>query len=304
MTLQNIVSAQDGPRVTVATLVKNPLVIPKRIISLLDNQFVMDSLLRPGGDAPGGAIVYSESTPLFPNGQAGIKEEFGEYPIIVSQEGQIRVVTTTNRGFSILISEDMRRRNSMDRVNLQMTQGKNLMIKTWDTVFNTAVLTNPSVPTLPVTVAWNQSGAKIRFDIGQAKQVVTEATSDTQADNFLGFNPNVMVMSPTVANVITYNDEYNAIFQGNIADQNISYVGKLPNQLHDLTVLVSLTFPDDKVLICERNTIGFIANERPLQSTPLYEDQPRETWRSDTSRISAVGIDQPQAGVILTGVTS
>ena len=46
MATQKVVSVQDGPRVTVASMVKNPTVIPARIISDLQQQFIVDALLR------------------------------------------------------------------------------------------------------------------------------------------------------------------------------------------------------------------------------------------------------------------
>lgn len=303
MALQPIVSAQDTPKVTVSTLTKNPLVIPRRIISMMENQFLADSLLRDGGNAPGGAVTFSESTPLFPNGEVGIVEEFGEYPLITSTEGTQRAVFSVRRGFGILISEDMRRRNQMDRVNLQMMQGRNLMVRTFDGVFRSALLTNPNVPTQPATAMWNAVGAKIRFDIAKAKYTVAQAeASDVQDDNFLGFEADTMVCSPATAELITYNEDFNKVYQDTLANESLIYRGKLPRKVMDLDVLVSRTWPDSQVWVGERKTVGFIADERALMSTPLREDPDRETWRSNTSRISAVGIDQPKAGVIITGI--
>jgi hypothetical protein len=54
----------------------------------------------------------------------------------------------------------------------------------------------------------------------------------------------------------------------------------------------------------QRNRLGFYSDEISLTASPLYRDEPRKTWRSDVQRASALGIDQPQAVCMLTGVTT
>jgi len=314
MPLQAIVSASDGARVTVNALTKNPTVIPRRIISMLQNQFLVDSLLRNGGSIPGGVAEFWESTPLFANSGSAIKEEFGEYKIVETSDGTPSIAVSVNRGLGIIISEDMRRRNQLDRVNQQMTQVRNTLIRDWDLALQAGLIGNPSIPTHVAGTAidgsgtahmWtDQTNAKIRSDILIAKQLVTEAAVPTQADNWFGFMPDTMVMNTSDAFTLLNDPNFNNVYQWNLADQNLLYTGKLPNQILDLDTMVSRTWPKGTVLICERNTIGFISDERGLQSTPLVENPDTEVWRSNTSRISAIGIDQPLAGILITGVSS
>ena len=49
-------------------------------------------------------------------------------------------------------------------------------------------------------------------------------------------------------------------------------------------------------------TVGGIGDERPLRSTPMYEDPNRESWRSNTVRQSAIVIDQPKAACLIENV--
>lgn len=306
MTLQPIVASGDGPRVTVNTLVKQPTMIPKRVIRMLDGQFIADSLFRDGGNAPSGVVVYNESTPQFPEGEVGVREEFGEYPVITTVDGQQKVAIAVDRGFSVLISEEMRRRNQMDRVNLQITQGKNLMLRTWDTVVKNALLGNAAVPTMPASGLWTNAATKIRTDLLDAKYAVSVATLDavTAPDDWFGFAADTAVMSSSTAQLFLSNDDIEKQYHGNTADQSIRYKGKLPSMVYDLNILVARSgWPDDKVWIGERKTVGFVADEVALNSTPLYSERPStKTWRSDTGRTSAVGVDQPKAGIIITGV--
>src|SRR4051812_28516594 len=133
MPTQRIVSVQDGPRLTVSQMVKSPTLIPKRIISNLQQEFIVDSLLRRLPATESGAYVYDESTPLFADGDAAIVEEFGEIPTISGRVGARKVALTVKRALAMLVSQEMVNRNNADRVNTQITQIRNTMVRTWET---------------------------------------------------------------------------------------------------------------------------------------------------------------------------
>lgn len=301
MALQPIIAAGDGPRVTVAELVKSPTAIPRRILNLMDQQFIVDALLRQGGSSDSGVWTYHESSPLFLDQNTGIREEFGEYPILTSSEGALKVVISSDRGFSLIISKEMRRKNQMDRVNQMMTQGRNTMTRDWETAFRLALLAS-AVPTQAASASWGTTTTKIRYDIYDAQQAVGEAINGAQTNDFLGFTADTMVMSVATKTKIFKNDDFVKVYEGNTSDQSIRFTGKLPQTILGLTPLVSRTWPDTEVLICERNTLGFIGDEEPLQATPLYYREENKYWRTDTNRSAAIGIDQPKAAIRITGI--
>lgn len=297
MALQPIMAAGDGPRIAVNDLVKAPKAVPARVLSMMQNQFLMDSVLRDGGGNSSGVVTFRESEPQFAPEDVGIREEFGEYPILTDQTGTVRAVTTVDRGFSILISEKMRRRNQMDRVNIQMTRGKNTMLRTWEKALRDSLNACPSMNAL---AKWDGTGTtpKIRTDLIEAKKVVGDAAIATQADNFLGFDADTMIIHPDDAHDILLDDSFDEINVDDMRHASVKFTGKLPNQIAGLTVLVSRSWTKGRVWVGERKTVGFYSDEVGLNSTPLYKPNPViQAWRSDTGRESAIGIDQPSAGV-------
>src|ERR1039458_6978144 len=104
----------DAPRITVNELLKDPLVIPALILDITQNEFIMDSVLRMGGAAPSGAVRYSESTPLYADDFPEIRPEFGEVPVVPTSIGVPRVVFSHERAMAIMVSDEMRRRQSID----------------------------------------------------------------------------------------------------------------------------------------------------------------------------------------------
>ena len=136
----------DAPRITVNELLKDPLVIPALILDITQNEFIMDSVLRMGGAAPSGAVRYRESTPLYADDFPEIRPEFGEVPVVPTSIGVPRVVFSHERAMAIMVSDEMRRRQSIDPVTRQLLQVKNTMVYSWNTAFYSAVVANASHP--------------------------------------------------------------------------------------------------------------------------------------------------------------
>lgn len=308
MATQKVVSVQDGPRVTVAAMVKNPTVIPARIISDLQQQFIVDALLRRLPPTDSGMVQYDESTPLFADGDAEVVEEFGEIPTIGGRLGARKVAFTVKRALALLVSQEMVNRNNVDRVNKQIKQIRNTMVRTWETQFLLALLNHPDIPTLAASVAWDQSTAKMRSDLAEAGLVIEDAAPADDPDNYFGFEANTVVIGKRTKADLIQSDDFNKVFRNSpLAEKAPEYKGTLPGEFYGYRFLVSREMDrlaPGKAIVLEAKTVGGISDERPLRATPLYADRPRETWRSDTVRQSAVVIDQPKAALILTGLST
>jgi hypothetical protein len=177
------------------------------------------------------------------------------------------------------------------------------MVLFWDTRFMNAVWaaqTAGAIPAQAVPLAWTDTTAKVRFDIAKARETVMSQL-DANGNEY-AFNPDTIILNPLRASALTYNDDVAKVFQGNLADKSLLYAGDEGREIGGLRILKSWRVPANKAIVTERKTMGFIADERALRTTPMYEQRERETHRSDTTRMSAVGIDAPKSAVILTGV--
>jgi hypothetical protein len=277
----------DAPRITVNELLKDPLVIPALILDMTQNEFVMDSVLRSGGAAPSGAVRYSESTPIVP-----------------TSIGIPRVVFSHERAMAIMVSDEMRRRQAVDPVTRQLMQVKNTMVYSWNTAFYSAVVANASIQTLAVGNAWSSAAATIRADLTQAIYLIENAsiTSPSGVVQWLGFEADTLIINHGTKNTLLQSSTFAAPYIGDIASENLLYTGKLPQQILNLDVLVSRQVPAGNAIVMQRQRAGFYADELPYVAGPLYRDEPRKTWRSDTQRASAIGLDQPLAICLLSGV--
>lgn len=299
-------SSQEGQRLTVNLMVKQPAIVRARMLSMLAQQFITDALLRPGPPAPGGSVLYYESTPLFADDDAAIVEEFGEIPATVGEMGRPMVVRTIKRALALLISEEMRRRDDVGAVDKQITQIRNTIVRAWERVFLNAILTNPGVHTLGATTAWSSSVSKIRYDLAQGMFLVENSDSDSTdntGQNKFQFNPDTLVISTKTSSDFLASDDIQKVFAGgDLASESLQYTGKMPKKFFGLDVVKSWQLPADKAIVLERRTVGGISDERPLTVGRMVESEKDETWWMKTLRQSAVFIDQPKAACVLTGV--
>jgi hypothetical protein len=294
----------DGPRITVNELLKDPLVIPQLILDMTQNEFVMDSVLRDGGAAPSGAVRYAESTPMYADDNPEIRAEFGEVPIVPTSIGIPRVVFSHERAMAIMVSDEMRRRQSVDPVTRQLTQVKNTMVFSWNTAFYSAVVANANIQTLAVANTWASAGATIRADLAQACYLVENANvlSPSGLTQWLGFEADTLIINHGTKNTLLQSNTFAAPYIGDIASENLLYTGTLPQKILTLDVMVSRQVPAGNAIVMQRKRCGFYADELPFVAGPLYRDEPRKTWRSDTQRAAALGLDQPLSIVLLSGV--
>jgi hypothetical protein len=294
----------DAPRITVNELLKDPLVIPALILDIAENEFIVDSVLRNGGAAPSGAVRYSESTPLYADAFPDIRPEFGEVPVVPTSIGIPRVVFTHERAMAIMVSDEMRRRQAIDPVTRQLLQVKNTMVYSWNTAFYSAVVANTSIQTLAVSNPWANAAATIRADIMQACYLVENSNivSPSGVTQWLGFEADTLIINHGTKNTLLQSSTFAAPYIGDIASENLLYTGTLPQKILNLDVLVSRQVPTGNAIIMQRQRAGFYADELPFVAGPLYRDEPRKTWRSDTQRSSAIGLDQPLAICLLSGV--
>lgn len=305
-----LVSISDGPRLTVSELVKNPLFIPTKLKQLMENQFISEALLRNGGRNDAGVVRFREGDPTFLDDDVQDVAEFGEIPVSSGALGLPRVAFATKKALGVRVSKEMIDENNIDAVNKQLTGLRNTFIRANDRAAK-ALLSSAAVPTMAVTDPWDDPAGKPRTDLARAiEEVSTAAPDEATEDEYYGFEPDTIVLHPGLLATLMDNEQILKIYQGNVANESIAYTGAIPGTIMGLNVIKSRSWPVDRALVLERGTIGFYSDTRPLQFTSLYAEGggpnggPRETWRSDASHKRAMGLDQPKAGLWLTGLVT
>lgn len=299
-----VYAAQDGPRITVDSLIKDPLQIPALILDMTQNEFIVDSVLRNAGLTQSGVVRYEESTPLYADQNPEVRAEFAEVPVVPTSIGLPRAVYAHERAMAIMVSDEMRRRQVVDPVTRQLLQVKNTMVYSWNAVFMNAIVANTSVQTLAVSNPWASSNATIRADLANAGFLVENAsvTSPSGIVQYFGFEPDTLLVNHQTKATLLQSSSFAAPYLGDIASENLLYTGKLPNKIFNYDVMVSRQVPVGTAVLMQRHRCGFIADELPMRASPLYRDEPRKVWRSDVQRAAGVGFDQPLSICLITGI--
>lgn len=305
-----IASLYDGPRITVSTIVQQPSWIQARILRGLQNTFLMEQVFRNGGPMQGSLVGYYESTPLYAEmSDAPDVGEFAEIPVTRGSLGLPRITVATKKAFGVRISKEMVDENQMDVLMIQIQQVINTMRRTWLRAM-LAVLRGGQVPTINASASWATPSTNIRGDVAVGMETVRSAVPPaSQGDDTLEFEPDVICLHPSkVTNLISSSTFNVPILNSPGYDQNPALTGKLPPEIMGLRTLYDRSWPTTEVLIAESKTIGFWRDARSLMTTPTYPEGngpnggPTESWRSDTSRKTACGLDQPLAGVRVLSV--
>lgn len=292
-----------GPRITVNSMIKDPTLIRARILQMAQQQFIMEALLRKGPSADAGVVLFNESTPLFTDDDASVIAEAGEIPLVQGSDGVPKAAFTVKTGMGIEISREMRDRNRVDMVTTRMTQVMNTIKRHWERrlfqAYDAAVPAGNVIdlgPTAATSSWYTGSAPTIRDNIIDAMQLIREAEVPNQDDSFLGFEPDTIVISTRTATAILKDDAFVKVYENSpLAVKNPFYTGQLEKQAYGLTWLTSRFMSDDAAYLMEAKTSGGYSDERPLQTSPTYPDQPREVWRTDVVRRTAIFVDQPFA---------
>lgn len=291
--------SNSGVRLTVNAMIKDPLIIRARMLQMMNQQFIMNALLRKAPPAEAGVILYNESTPLFTDDDASVIAEAAEIPLVQGQDGIPKAAFTIKTGMGIEITIEMKNRNRYDQVQTRMTQVKNTILRHWErrlfTAFAAAVPAGNTI-TLTAGSEWDGTTPTIRPNLLDALQLIREAKVPGQDDSFLGFDPDTIVLSTRTANMMMKDDDFRKVYEGSdLAKENPFYTGQLQRQALGLNWITSRFMTDDEVYLLERNTVGGYSDERPLSVSPTYPDNDREIWRSNVVRQTGIFVDQPYA---------
>ena len=304
----------DGPRLTVAAMIKSPTVIPNIILSMRDQMFFTDNILRAAGTAPSGAFVYYASTPLTTADTPPIVAEGGEIPLTLGQLGTPSTGRTVKRALGVAITEEMQNRNDYGAVDVQLTQLRNGFGITWNGAFITAALAAVTgFQTYATAGSWTSSTAAqgfIRNDISKAIQRIRLADADTSNGTGIqkfGFAPDTLIINPVQYTSLLISPEMQSYWVGNAATNN-PVLGDdpftlLPTPIFGLRTYVTWQMTAGTALILQSKRVGGYVDERPFMVQPRQYDPNRETYRWNALRQSGIFVDQPQAIISITGLT-
>lgn len=295
-TLAKVGHSYDGPKFTVNDLIKAPKRVPNLVRDFVRDADISKWLLRTGPVADGGAVVYDEYVTFYssPN-QGEIVAEFGEIPMGILPTRTSIVKATTKKGLGLKISKEMETRNDVGRVQDEIRGIRNAMVRTKELAFFAAI--NNSSHLTVAGGAWSGSTTTIRSDIAEAMYLIASQEPTGSADEEkIGYEADTLIIHPAVESLFIDNSEVNEVFAGSpLASEQLRYTGKMPRKFMSLDVVKSWRAPLTTPIVCQRNAMGFVSSEWPLNGTPMKYDESTQSYTSYFTYRDLVAIDNPKA---------
>ncbi|PRQ10627.1 hypothetical protein C1Y63_10560 [Corynebacterium sp. 13CS0277] len=300
-----VASAYDGQNLTVAEMLKDPTYIPTRVVEGMQGQFLAELLFRNGGTNDG-VVAFREAASPYLNLDAQEVAEFAEIPVANLAYGALHSVVGVKTALAIRISREMIRENRVDQVAAHLEALNKTMVKTDVKAAVDAFVNNDAVAKVGAGAKW-AAGADPIKDVLDAVEKIQGAEAPGGA--YFDYVPDTMVLHPMALTALLRNEQVQRFYVGDNASENPVYTGLESKTLFGLNVATSRFMDPAQVIVMEAGAVGFYSDTDPLQATPMYEEGgasgaggPRQTWRADMWRKRILGVDNPKAAVVITGV--
>ncbi|MER7280405.1 hypothetical protein ABT369_38810 [Dactylosporangium sp. NPDC000244] len=297
----------SGDLLTIHRLLQDPLRLERRLRTIVDLRFIADRLLTGRGRSSGGAALIQQSEPIVNPRAVEAVSPGAEYPRDVTPEGTAVLVPVSKWGQAVsLTDEKLKRSVYMGReVDRALTKTANTVITKIDRLATSAVA-SAVTNTVAAAAQWDSASALLYRDVEKAGAKIVDQNQ--------GFKPNAVLMSttkyailvtdPAIAQMRRRETSDNPIYGG-----DIEYLGKY----EVITTAVS-NLPSDDVWVFDSNELGTMIDE--VEVDPGYARidnglqyqvkrvSERDAWDIWARRITAPAVEEPAAGVKITGTGS
>jgi len=298
-------------RITVEAFLKQPRMISRALTDLARKRFVADRIFAHGGpdQVAGGAAIYQRSESIYPDRgaeQVGVRSE---YPRTGWSEA-LYIAAVKKYGLEVPISDESKRRNSVDQVARAQRKLANAIVKFVDTVAMTLILTDPNVLTFAASGDWSTAATDIVFDIAKARNQIDSQDEGYEADT-------LVVNLAQDLDLIVDKDIRDALPREG-SPQNALLTGRPALMLGLRQIIATNTLTAGKAIVMEAQMTGTIADEQPMadegytsyatgvdQNPPVFV----KTYRNDNvdetivrgARFPAMWLPEPKSAVVITG---
>lgn len=283
-----------GDVLTINRFLNSPTLVQRRLRTLAENRFIADALLQGRPGVSGGAVLVETSEGIFADRASdpqGI-EPGAEYPLTTVSTGIGQLLAVTKRGLDTVVTDEAIRRQGFNPVDRALTKLVNTIVRDVDGIAM-AALRAALTTTSAAAGAWDVSTTLVR-EIATAKATIAALN--------MGYDPDTLVVSDLKAAQLTSNDKVLALLPRESRNDNPIVVRGLLSTILNLDILVTPNMPvATEAFLVDRKVLGGMAEEVPLYSKSIREDL-LDRWRLRAGRIVVPYIQEPGAGVRITGI--
>lgn len=293
----------SGQLITVDRLLNNPVLIYRTLRGLVEQRLIGDKLLTGRVDLTGsGSAIFEVSEGIFSDLLAERTAALAEYPLTPDTPGTPSSVTTDKWALATEISDELVARNRMDIATRKLIKLANRIAFQFDAVTLSAIA-SAVTQTSPAAAAWNTGSADPFLDIMVAGSVPDSLNQGYEID-VLALTPVLFARAVAAAKVIE---------RAPREDSNSLLITGRMIKIAGLTFLKTTNMPPStSVLAVDSTQLGSIAYEelgggytgaaRDGVQSKRFRKEGNDGWRIQGRRVAAPMVQEPGAGVKITGV--
>lgn len=287
-------TTRDDQQLTISAFLKRQSLLLRAMTDISKKGFIADALLRGGYSADGGVVPYTRSETIYSDRDPQFIEELAEYPISPIAPLTQLVEVAKKYGLKSYLSEEAVRRSQLPELQRALTKLSNTIIRYVDSLFLTKLAGDAAINTQAASATWTTSATTITADIENARSLIRL--------QYEGYNPDTLVIHPSKIPALVANTNLQGYFVGTKAPDNPVFTGQLPD-MWGLQVMYTPNLPaSNYALLLERQTIGGIADEVPMQVKALPFDEDHDAHWLKGRRVVATFLQEPKAVTKITGI--
>jgi hypothetical protein len=295
----------SGDNITVDQLHKflaNPVLVARRLRSIVEQRFIADRLLSGRYDGSGGAVQYETSESMYSGDSPQAVAAGAEYPLTTIGTGASSIAKTVKWGQDALVTDEALgrlRRSALDR---GLTKLVNQNVKYVDSVALAAVASAVTA-TAAAQADWSTATAKqILLDVGLAKANILALNE--------GYDPDIVVIDD-----INWTHAMTTILAAGLMPReagNPLESGVWPSIL-GMTWVATPNIPTaDVAIVADSEQLGGMADEdlggpgyvdvvNGVQAKTI-RDEDEDAYRIRTRRVTVPVVNEPAAARKITGI--
>ncbi|AEA27917.1 hypothetical protein Psed_5790 [Pseudonocardia dioxanivorans CB1190] len=295
----------SGDVTSIHRLLKEPTLIERRLRTIAEQRFIADALLTGRFTAEGGAIQYEQGESLYTDRTPEAIRPGMNYPMAGLGIGPTQIAEVQKWGQDVPVTDESikrLKRNPVDRAFLKLV---NQMVKQVDGI-SIAAIVSAVTQTAAAAAVWSSATAKqIFLDVAKAKAAVIDLNE--------GFEPDTVVVSTTAWTyaMATFADA------GYLPREDRSapvFTGQFP-VIEGMRWLATPSTPvANAALLVDSTQLGGMADEQlggPGYAgsvagieTKSIRDEDNDGYKLRARRVTVPVVLEPNAGYVITGVTS
>lgn len=294
ITYPPVPAALTGDVVTINRFLNSPTLVQRSLRTIAQQRFIADVLLQGRSTPSGGAVLVEVSEGIFADHDP---ETMGvnpgsEFPLTSVGTGNAQLFGVVKRGIDTIVTDEAIRRQGFDPVQRALMKLTNTVVRAVDTVAMLAIRAALTT-TAAAGATWAGSTTLLR-EIAVAKATIAALN--------LGYEADTLVASDAaVANLTTNVTALTALPRENRQDNPIVVRGML-SYILGLDILVTPNLPvATEAYVLDRKVLGGMADEEGLTSKSIRQEE-EERWRLRAKRTTVPYVQEPGAGVRITGV--